>query len=419
MLPGNEEWITPWCDMQEYPRYLYRAPYVVPGNGPVIADGAVLTEDGLVAAVGSYADLKGLDAQLEDYDGHVITPALVNCHAHLELSHLAGLAALAGDSPTPGDMTGWIRALLAARAENPDQETVHDAARMALARLYAGGCRAVADIGNRPESRLLGEGFKTEVLFFLELLGLCGESEESALAALSGIGGALRCTAHASYSAGPALIRALKERTRAGKSLFSMHVAESVQEIEFLRTGGGPFRDFLGERGVEVAAFTAPGMGAVRYLDSLGVLDEQTLCVHAVHVEDEEISLLAARGAAVCLCPGSNRFMGVGAAPVQKMLAHGIPLVLGTDSLASNPHLSLWREMQVLREDHPDIPPEAVFAMASVNGARLLGIGGKLGSVAPGVSSSLPAVRCPAKNEAEVFEYLTSTGTDIQLEWLE
>ena len=402
--------------MQEYPRYLYRAPFVITGNGPVIADGAVLTEGGLVAAVGSYGDLKDVDAKREEYDGHVITPPLVNCHAHLELSYLA---ALNGDSPMPGDMTGWIRGLLAARAENSDPETVHDAARMGLARLYAGGCRAVADIGNQPESSLLGEGFKTEVLFFLELLGLCGASEESALAALAGIDADLRCTAHAPYSTGPALIRALKARARTGKGLFPMHVAESVQEIEFLRTGGGPFADFLAERDVEVAIFTAPGMGAVRYLDSLGVLDERTLCVHAVHVEDEEISLLAVRGAAVCLCPGSNRFMGVGIAPVQKMLAQGIPLVLGTDSLASNPHLSLWREMQVLREDHPDLPPGAVFAMASVNGARLLGIEGRLGVVAPGVSSSLLAVRCPAKNEAEVFEYLTSTGSDIQLEWLE
>lgn len=400
--------------MQEYPRYLYRAPFVVPGHGPVIVDGAVLTEDGLVAAVGSYADLKDVDAQGKDYDGHVITPPLVNCHAHLELSCLAGLT---GDPPTPGDMTGWIRTLLAARAENPAQEIVQDAARLALARLYAGGCRAVADIGNRPESSLLGEGFKTEVLFFLELLGLCGAAEEAALAALSGIGDDVRCTPHAPYSSGPALIRALKKR--AGARLFPMHVAESAQEIEFLRTGHGPFVDFLEERGVAVAAFTAPRMGAIQYLDSLGVLDKQTLCVHGVHVEDEEIALLAARGAAVCLCPGSNRFMGVGVAPVQKMLAQGIPLVLGTDSLVSNPHLSLWREMQMLREDHPDLRPQAVFAMASANGADLLGLGGKFGTVTPGVSSSLLAVRCPAKSEAEVFEFLTSVGTDIQLEWLE
>lgn len=400
--------------MQEFPRYLYRAPFVVTGNGPIIADGAVLTENGLVVAVGSYAELKDVDAQVEDYEDHVITPSLVNCHAHLELSYLAGLA---GDCPAPGDMTGWIRGLLAARAAHGDVAEQNDASLLALAQLYAGGCRAVVDIGNREESGLIGGGFKTEVLFFLELLGLCGESEEAALTALAGIDADVHCTAHAPYSAGPALIRALKKR--ADGALFPMHVAESAQEIEFLRAGGGPFADFLGERGVPVAEFTPPGMGAVRYLDSLGVLDRQTLCVHGVHVEDEEISLLAARGSAVCLCPGSNRFMGVGTAPVQKMFAQGIPMVLGTDSLASNLHLSLWREMQVLREDHPGLSPEAVFVMASSNGARLLGMEDRIGTIAPGVSSSLLAVCCPAKNESEVLEFLTTAGTDISLEWLE
>lgn len=386
------------------------------GNGQVIVDGAVLTENGLVTEVGSYVDLKEVDARLEDHDGCVITPSLVNCHAHLELSHLA---ALAGDCPVPGDMTDWIRGLLAARAEEPEPGMVQDAALLALARLYAGGCRAVADIGNRRESALLGEGFKTGVFFFLEMLGLCGNREEAALAALSGIDPALACVPHAPYSAGPRLIRALKERARASGRLFPVHVAESAQEIEFLRTGGGPFADFLKERGVEVAAFSAPGQGAIEYLDSLGALDARTLCVHSVHVDVEELALLAARGATVCLCPGSNRFMGVGVAPAQKMMALGIPLVLGTDSLASNPCLSLWQEMRLLREDHPGLLPEAVFAMASLNGARLHGIEERFGLVAPRMSSSLLAVRCPARNGAEVFEYLTSAGTDIQLEWLE
>jgi cytosine/adenosine deaminase-related metal-dependent hydrolase len=76
--------------------------------------------------------------------------------------------------------------------------------------------------------------------------------------------------------------------------------------------------------------------------------------------------------------------------------------------------------MQVLREDHPDIAPEAVFAMASSNGARLLGLENRIGTIAPGVSSSLLAVRCPAESSrAEVLEFLTSAGTDISLEWLE
>jgi len=404
--------------MQEYPRYLYRAPFVVPGDGPIIVDGAVLTEDGLVVAVGPYAELKDRDAKLEDYAGHAIVPSLINGHAHLELSHLAGLSQ-GSAAKKPEDITVWIRELLAARAEEFDQEEKDDAALMALARLYAGGCRVVLDIGNLPESRLIGKDFKTEVHFFLELFGLSGEAEQGALRTLLEQPDDMRCTAHAPYSSSPGLIRAAKERARRLQSVFPLHVAESAVEIEFLQTGQGPFRDFLMEKGLMCEPFALPGMGPVGYLDSLGVLDGKTLCVHGVHVTDQDMALLAKRQAAVCLCPGSNRFLDVGTAPVGRYLAAGVPLLLGTDSLASNPDLSLWREMRILREEHPEVDPAAIFAMPTVNGARFLGLEGRIGVIAPGVSSSLLAVRCSAKNEVELLDQLTTLGADVKLEWLE
>lgn len=403
--------------MQEPDRYIYRAPFVVPVSGPVIADGALITEQGRVVAVGRYADLKEAEAELVDYEGHVLAPALVNGHAHLELSHLAAL----GGEPhsRPGDMPDWIGRLLAARAAATDPEEAADAARYALARLYAGGCGAVIDIGNLPESRALGEGFKTRVSFHLELLGFAQKSQEAAISRLETLPPDLCCTGHAPYSTGVHLLQALKERARRAPCLFPLHVAESADEIELLRSGNGRFRDFLAARGAWDDSFTPPGVGAVVYLDRLGLLDEQTLCVHAVHVTEEEIALLAERGAKVCLCPGSNRYMGVGRAPVPAMLAHGLQPCLGTDSLASNSNLSLWQEMALLREDHPAIAPAEVLAMATQNGARILGIEAERGVIAPGVSSSLLAVECTAQTDDEALEYLTSGGAAIRLEWIE
>ena len=405
--------------MQEYPRYLYRAPFVVTGTGPVLVDGAVLTEEGVVAAVGPFAELRGADAKLEEYDGHVIVPGLVNGHAHLELSHLADLSR-EGQGTPPANMTVWIRELLAARALAQDEAENDLAARLALARLYAGGCRAVLDIGNLPESRFIGEDFKTQVYFHLELFGLSGEVEQAALDSLRAQPADICCTAHAPYSSGPALIRAAKERARGQGAPFPIHVAESAAEDAFLRTGGGPFADFLQEKGLMGDAFAVPGCGAVSYLDALGVLDAKTLCVHGVHVSDAEIAILARRGAAVCLCPGSNRFLGVGTAPLARYLAAGVPLLLGTDSLASNPELSLWREMQLLRQEHPEVDPAAVFAMATENGGRFLGLGHRLGVIAPGVgASSLLAVRCAAQSVEAMFAKLTTVGSEVRLEWLE
>ncbi|MFZ5774556.1 MAG: amidohydrolase family protein [Thermodesulfobacteriota bacterium] len=402
--------------MFDYPRYLYRAPLVITGPGQVIEDGGVITEDGLVTAVGRYADLKSADAELEEYGGHVILPSLLNCHAHLELSVFGSL----GQAPVPeGGITGWIRALLALRAENPGEELIHDAAIMALARLYAGGCRLVLDIGNQEASSTIGQGFKTESRFFLELLGLCGASEQAALARLADLPEALACTAHAPYSCGPELLQAIKTRANGMSQLLPIHVAESAEEVEFLHAGSGPFRDFLLARGLELGGFQPPGLVPIAYLDSLGLLDQHTLCVHGVHLSEEEIALLAERQANLCLCPGSNRQLGVGIAPAEALFAAGVPLVLGTDSLASNPSLSLWQEMATLRQDHPGLAPAAVLAMATANPAKLLGVEERMGIIAPGVSSALLAVECPATNPAAALDYLTSAGSDIRLEWLE
>ncbi|MDF1615342.1 amidohydrolase family protein [Desulfurivibrio dismutans] len=400
---------------------LYRAPLVLPVASPPLSNGAVLTENGRVRAVGPYAELRRqaevlpLAAEV-DYEGHVLIPALVNAHCHLELS---GLAFLSREwQPEPGDITGWIRRLLAARQERPADP---DAALLALARLFTGGCRTVLDIGNDPASAEIGRLFKAEVFFYLELLGFSGAAQDAALARLAGQPAELCCTGHALYSTGPELFRALKKRAGGDSCRFPVHVAESAAEEEFLAHGGGPLRDFLVERGLDLTAFRPPNRSAVAWLDRLGLLDEQTICVHGVRVSREDISLLAARRSGVCLCPGSNRYLGVGRAPLPDYLAADILPALGTDSQASNHGFSLWHEMKVLREDHPGVEPATVLAMATLAGARLLGREGETGVIAPGVSSALLAVECPtASGQPEtVLEYLTTAGEEIRLEWIE
>ncbi|ADH85274.1 amidohydrolase family protein [Desulfurivibrio alkaliphilus] len=400
---------------------LYRAPLILPVAAPPLCDGAVLTADGRVRAVGPYPEVRRLAETLPvatevDYEGHVLIPALVNAHCHLELSGLAFLSRQW--QPAPGDITGWIRRLLAAREERPADP---DAALLALARLFAGGCRTVLDIGNEPGSAAIGRQFKVEVFFYLELLGFSGAAQEAALVRLAEQPAELCCTGHAPYSTGPELFRALKKRAAAASCRLPVHVAESVAEEEFLAHGGGPLRDFLQERGLDLAAYRPPGCSAVAWLDRLGLLDEQTICVHGVQVSREDIARLAARRAGVCLCPGSNRYLGVGRAPLPAYLEAGIMPALGTDSQASNHGFSLWHEMKVLREDHPEVEPATVLAMATMAGARLLGRESETGVIAPGVASALPAVVCPdaASGPEKVLEYLTTAGEDIRLEWIE
>jgi cytosine/adenosine deaminase-related metal-dependent hydrolase len=411
--------------MIEPRHYLHRAPFVVPmvadpAVPEVIHDGAVLTEEGRIVRVAPYAELSGSEATLVEHQGRVLLPPLVNCHTHLELSYLARLGR--GEAKA-GEITAWIRELLTAKEQPADPEEVRMAAWQALAQLYAAGCRAVLDIGNDPDSATIGSNFKVEVRFHRELLGF----SEAAIAAGSEIlnqaEAGVALTGHAPYSTSGRLLRLLKERARARGQLLPIHLAESSAEVELLINGSGPLRAFLEERGHWDGSFSpAPGLRPVAYLAGLGVLDATTLAVHCVQVDDSDIALLARSGATVCLCPGSNRFLGVGKAPVPEMLAAGIPLVLGSDSLVSNPHLDLWQEMRQLTEDHPALPPLAILRMATRNGAALLGLDHEFGSLSPGCSASFLAAAVDLRPEAgadELLSRLVGSGRPVSLEWVE
>lgn len=417
---------------------LHRAPWVVTGarnplaasqagdsasSEGVIEDGAVLTAAGRILETGRYQELKKHypDAHLVDHDACILTPALVNAHAHLELSHLAGL----GRQEQPAaDLAGWIRKLIAGRDSfDGGQADILAAGRLALDRLHNGGVGLVGDIGNEIESGRIGKGSAVQVMFFLELIALSAQATGAALARLArDIPPDMACSPHAPYSTSGELICRLKKRATAAGAVMTIHVAETADELEFLRTGGGRIRDFLAERSSLDESFTpflsVAGQGAVDYLDTLGVLDAATLCVHAVHVSPAEIALLATRRVKVCLCPGSNRFLGVGRAPVAALLAAGILPALGTDSLASNPDLDLWQEMMLLRQEHPGIAAEAVFAMATRGGAEALGRGREWGALAPGRYGRFLAVRYGGGSTQDLFEFLTTIGPAVGLTWI-
>ena len=394
---------------------LYRAPIIVPVVAPVIEDGAVLVENGRIITVGPYSDLKGR-GELVQYDDSALVPALINAHCHLELSHLA---ALGREKVPPDDITGWIRELLARRMAGG--EDILGSARQALAALYDSGVALVADIGNDPGSHAIGAGSPCRHMFFQEMIGgLTTKGQEDVLATLDqliadGYDGII--TGHAPYSTGAELLVRLKKRAGEFDLPISIHVGESRDELEFLATGKGPMADFLAEYGFVDSSFVPPAMVPVSYLDSLGLLDHQTLCVHCVHLTEEEISVLARRKARVCLCPVSNNYLGVGKAPVMTMLVHGLAPALGTDSLASNPDLSIWQEMARLRADQPDLAPTQVFVMATINGARALGAG-DLGQLAAGARASFLAVDIPGTIKKDgVIDYLTSGGGEIRCHW--
>lgn len=399
---------------------LHRAAWVVPVVSSPIQDGAVLVHGNDILAVGRHQDFSDAAITVVEHSG-VITPALINCHAHLELSVHADCADRWKQLGVPGDMPGWIRTLLAGRIAEPSPAEIVARAEQTLADLERAGTGLLIDIGNRPwMGQAEGDtNCRCQVLFLQEFLGFSELAAQGIIASFAEHDDGMPATGHAPYSTHPELLRFLKQRAVRRGELFSIHLAESQAEVSFLTNGRGAFHEFLSERGVLDPGFQAPGVRPVSYLHSLGLLDEKTLCVHCVQVDDGEIALLAATGARVCLCPGSNRLLGVGVAPLEQMLAQHILPGLGTDSLASNESLNLWREMRLLAEDHPSVALETLFAMATMAGAAMVSQEKRLGGIAPGMNAGLLHVEMTATSQQELMEGLIFSGEQATVRWID
>jgi cytosine/adenosine deaminase-related metal-dependent hydrolase len=393
---------------------LNRARLVVPIAQPAIEDGAVVVADGLILDVGPFHQLRRhwLEAPAKDHGETALLPALVNGHAHLDLSGLSGQV------QAEGSMAEWIRNLLAAR-ERLDPVQLEEARLESLASLRALGTGIVGDI----DSSASFTGADTDGTFivrtFVELLGLQTESiaaamerlPDSALKVLENGQEDVSLAAHAPYTTSAPLLREVKAWTSARAKVVSIHAAESEQETMFLHTGKGPIRDLLEERGMDPDKWQPPGCGAVTYLEELGFLDSLSLCVHVVQVSQEEIQLLQRSGATVCLCPRSNLFMEHGLPPVNRLLEAGIPCAIGTDSLASNTDLNLFEEMAVLL-DHCKLDPNVVLTMATFYGASNLGMASHYGSLEKG--KRWLAIRVAATE----IESIIASGRQGELAWL-
>ena len=402
---------------------LYLAPWVVPISSPVIHDGAVAIANGRILAVGSSDTLRAqfVEARVECCQG-VLLPGLVNAHIHLELSAYPHIP-----PPFPDEsFCDWIRSLLRVRQEGGiTPEEIVGAARQMLRQQHDAGVLLLLDIGNIQPSPLLTNPSSAQVNFLLELLGPTAKAEEEVLARIASLPDSVAATPHALYSTTPGIMNALKQRADRLGHILSLHVAESADEIELLSSGQGCFRSFLEERGAWENTFPPPGIdshGAVEYLERLGLLGANTLCVHCVQVSEKEVQLLSARGCKVCLCPGSNRFLGGGVAPLEQMLHHKLLPALGTDSIASNEALDLWREMRILREDHPGVSPAEILAMATLGGAAALGREQDFGTLAPGRKAIFLNVDSQilqgVRNEEPLLAALTGGGRPTKIRWI-
>jgi len=378
---------------------LVSAPAVLPmvsGAAPWLVEGAVaLDDEDTVRAVGPRAELRRRfsDAPEQRAEGALL-PGLVNAHTHLELSGLAG------EVPGGDGLVAWAGACVRAGEEQTHEQRRDAAARAALEAASL-GTAAVGDVGNSlaAMSGIAAAGLRGTV--FHELLGsrdartgdaLADAARERAIASKghpwpAGLG--YVPAPHAPYSADPSLLRRLFAAAARTGLPTSIHVAEDEDEIALLRDGTGRWPAVLATMGVDVAA-RVPRKSPVAYLAAQGAFDAPAppLLVHMVHASPEDRRLAREAGATAVLCARSNLHVGGRLPDVPALLADGVPLALGTDSLASSPDLSLFGEIATLAARFPSIAAAVWLEAATRGGARAMRLDA-CGELSPGLRPGL------------------------------
>jgi len=360
------------------------AGWVVPIGAPPLPRGQVAVHAGRVEWVGPADAPDAPGGPALDLGPGILLPGLVNAHTHLELSFLSGrLEGLSG-------FVDWVRGVVEGR--EVDAEVAREAAGRAIRELEESGTVAVGDVSNTLHHLDLLEGSRLRSVVFHELLAwdpkvaaAVARGAERRISERTPSGKVMvRLAAHAPHSVSPALFGELR---RLG-GVSSIHLAESREESRFLQSGDGPWAGFLAERGLGEVPFVAPGVSPVRYLSQIGALEAGQVVVHCVQTDAEDARLLKRAGVSVAVCLRSNRRLGVGLPPVPRLLEEGVPLCLGTDSLASVESLRIEDEMYALREAFPDLPAAVIVDMATRGGARALGFP-DLGTIAAGQTAAL------------------------------
>jgi cytosine/adenosine deaminase-related metal-dependent hydrolase len=352
-----------------------------------------------------------------------ILPGVVNAHTHLELSYLRE------EVPPASQFVSWVRTVMAARRGRPDPRSseILVGIERAVQELHSCGTAIIGDISNTLVTFDPIAASDLAAVVFYELIRFNAPDPQAFVTAAAAEVAALTPTervraslaAHAPYSVAPLVFRAIRQRIdRDAFTPCSVHLSESAEEVEFIMTGGGPWRALLEDVGAWDPAWKAPAVSPVQYLDDAGFLGANVLAVHGVQMSLDDLGRLKARGATLVTCPRSNGHTGAGAPPIQDFYDSGVRVAVGTDSLASVPDLNVFAELATMRALAPDVPASALLESATLAGARALGFDAEYGSIEPGKRAALITVALTPDMD-DVEEYLLGGVTPEQIRWIE
>jgi cytosine/adenosine deaminase-related metal-dependent hydrolase len=365
----------------------FSAQFIFTNTAPPLKRAVIIAEDDgtIVKVEESRGELKETQS-VEFYNG-IIVPGFVNCHCHLELSHLMGAIA---EGMGLSDFIMNVRTL-----RNYDQKEIITAAKKEDDDLFREGVSLCADICNTPVTFDIKKRSSIRYISFGEVFGidpdkagkrmvevmhLAKEAEDAGLK--------MYPVPHSAYSVSLPLFRMLREKS-SGNRVTSVHFMESESETIFLKDHSGPMRRSYEDSGLLPASLQMPE-NHVRAIMFEVTPSGNLILVHNTYADRSTVSEVKKRGDTYwCLCPASNLYIENKLPPVEMLMEENCEIVIGTDSLSSNKKLSILREMGIIQERFPSVKLEELIRWATINGAEALGEGDAYGTLEPGKKPGL------------------------------
>ncbi len=379
---------------------ILRARIVLPISAPPIEDGAVFITGNRIRAVAPFRDLRRLyNEKIHNLGEVILMPGLVNAHCHLDYSDMAG------ELPPPKTFTDWIGSITAAKTgwsySDYARSWLHGAHQ-----LLKTGTTTVADIEAMPD--LLPEVWDAtplRIFSFFEMTGILSRRppKEILREAIEKIDSLKHprhramLSPHAPYSTLPELLKLTATTARKHNWRVSTHIAESEQEFEMFKNASGSMHDWLGRNGRNNSDC---GHGSpVAHFARNKLLGENVLAIHVNYLARGDATLLAKNKTHVVHCPRSHDYFKHKKFERERLANAGVNICLGTDSLATTrkigktkPELDMFAEMRSLAEHDKAVSPEEILRLATVNGARALGLAGKIGELTKGAFADVIAL---------------------------